>query len=133
MIYYIFALSTIHRIRSARVKRSNKLNQLKFAFILYLLLLHTKIVIISVIGIDNHHIQTANNPNLRIGFDIVIRPFLELSLLGEYLWLVHNLLEEALVLSNSLDLATLGVLDQFQDVVAINDNLLLLLPRHVVS
>lgn len=124
MLYY----EQFYRIRSARVERSNKLNQLKFAFVLYFLLLHAKVIIVSVVCVDDHHIQTADNANLGISLHIVIRPLLEFSLLGEDLLLVHYLLEEALVLSDGLDLAALRVFDEFEDVVTVNDDLLLFLP-----
>lgn len=124
MLYY----EQFYRIRSARVERSNKLYQLKFAFVLYFLLLHAKVIIVSVVCVDDHHIQTADNANLGISLHIVIRPLLEFSLLGEDLLLVHYLLEEALVLSDGLDLAALRVFDEFEDVVAVNDDLLLFLP-----
>ena len=70
---------------------------------------------------------------MRISLHIVFGPLLQLALLDENFGLVHYFHVETVVLVDRVDLAALGVLNQLQHVVAVDNNSLLLLSRHVVA
>lgn len=46
-------------------------------FVLYLLLLHSQVVIVFKVGIDDDLVEVTNNADMAIGLDIVVRPFLQ--------------------------------------------------------
>ena len=70
---------------------------------------------------------------MSIRLHVVICPLLQLTLLHENLRLVHYFHVQTVILVQRVDLAALGVLDQFENIVAVDNDSLLLLPRHVVA
>lgn len=70
---------------------------------------------------------------MSVGLHIPLAPLLQLCLLDIYLVFVHDFVINLLVLALALDLAVLCVFDELQHVVALQDDLLLLLAAHIVA
>lgn len=119
--------------RSSGVEWSDELHEVSLALVLDLLLLHAQVVIIAVIGVDYHLVQVSDDADLGIGLHVTLAPLLQLCLLDVHLVFVHDFVVDLLVLALALDLAVLGVLDELQHVVALQDDFLLLLAAHVVA
>lgn len=118
---------------STCIEGPDELNEVVLALVLNFLFLHAQVVVVAVVSVHDNLVQIANNANLRISLHIVLGPFLQLALLDENFGLVHYLHVETVVLVDRVDLAALGILDQLQHVIAVNDNSLLLLSGHVVA
>lgn len=115
------------------VERLDKLDHVMLGFVLDFLLLQPQIVVVLVVRTHHHLIQMPNNPYLRIRFDVVITPLLQLAFLHVNLALVHNLQVQLVILIEGLYFAILCVLNQLQHVVTIHDYLLLLLSAHIAA
>lgn len=119
--------------QSAGVERPDEVNQVILALILDLLLLHSQVIIVAIVGIDDHLIQMSDDADLRIGLYVILSPLLQLALFHVNLGLVHDLYVQSLILVDRVDFAVLGILDQLEHVVTVHDDAFLLLSRHVVS
>lgn len=118
-------------ILSATIEWSDKFDELRFVFVFDFLLLHPEVVIVFEVGVDDDLVEVADDPDLGVGLDIIFRPLLQVGFLHVNLALVHNLQVQFVVVVEAFNFAILGVLDQPQGVIALQNYLLLLLPAHV--
>ena len=59
---------------SLDVEGSDEFHKFSFSFVFYLLFLHSEVVIIFEVGVDNDNIQVADDSDLSVGSDITIGP-----------------------------------------------------------
>lgn len=118
---------------SSGVEGADELHEIRLALVLNLLLLHAKIIVVAVVGVDDDLVQVADDADLCVGLHITLCPLFELCLLDVDLVFVHDFVIDLLVLALALDLAVLGVFDQLQHVVALQNDLFFLLAAHVVA
>ena len=72
-----------------------------------------------------------NDANVSVCLDVILGPFFQLCLLHKNLRLIHDFHVQSVVVVKALKFAVLRLVNQFEDVVAFLDYLLLVISSHV--